>query len=93
VISRTTRGFWKSFDGLPPEIQHRASAVYGLWRIDPTHPGLQFKCVSPKHNVFSVRIGLRWRALGYRETIADEDTLTWFWIGSHAEYDRLIASI
>ena len=28
----------------------------------------------------------RWRALGRR----DGNTVTWFWIGSHAEYDRLI---
>jgi hypothetical protein len=93
VISRTTSAFWKSFDGLPPDIQRRASAVYELWRSDPAHPGLQFKCVSDKHNVFSVRIGLHWRALGYRETIAGQETVTWFWIGSHAEYDRLVATI
>jgi len=51
----------------------------------PAHPSLQFKCVSEKYQVFSVRIGIHWRALGYREAGRGEDTLIWFWIGSHAD--------
>jgi len=55
--------------------------------------GVQFKCVSVRHRVYSVRIGLHWRALGYRENVGSEEILTWFWIGSHAEYDRLVAAL
>jgi hypothetical protein len=33
-----------------------------------------------------VRVGIGWRALGVKQ----EDTMVWFWIGSHAEYDRLL---
>jgi len=54
---------------------------------------LQFKCVSEKHAVFSVRVGIHWRALGYRDTEGGQDTFTWFWIGSHAEYDKLTAGL
>jgi hypothetical protein len=90
--SRTTASFWSHFDGLPIEVQRRAEHAFVLWRANPAHPGLQFKCVSERHHAYSVRIGLHWRALGYRETFAGEDTLTWFWIGSHADYDRLIAA-
>jgi len=36
--------------------------------------------------LYSVRIGRGWRALG----LLEEETVTWFWIGSHADYDRLI---
>jgi hypothetical protein len=36
--------------------------------------------------MYSIRVGKGWRALG----LLDGDTITWFWIGSHAEYDRLI---
>jgi hypothetical protein len=40
-----------------------------------------------EHNpIYSVRIGLHYRALGLKE----DDTIIWFWIGSHAEYDKLI---
>jgi hypothetical protein len=91
VISRTTRQFWKHFDALPQDVQRQAVRAYSQWRITPAHPGLQFKCVSERHQVFSVRIGIRWRALGYREAGNGEDIVTWFWIGSHADYDRLIA--
>jgi hypothetical protein len=33
-----------------------------------------------------VRIGRGYRALGRRQG----DTLVWFWIGTHDDYDRLI---
>ncbi|CAK7257180.1 protein of unknown function [Shinella sp. WSC3-e] len=33
-------------------------------------------------------MGLSWRALAVRD--AETDTLVWFWIGSHADYDRLV---
>jgi hypothetical protein len=75
------------------DIQALATGVYSVWSATPDHPGLHFKCVSERHAVFSVRIGLRWRALGYREVILGEDTVTWFWIGSHAEYDQMIANV
>ncbi len=37
-------------------------------------------------NVYSVRIGLGYRALG----VLEGSTVTWFWIGSHAEYDHVL---
>ncbi len=55
-------------------------------REDPSHPGLQFKRVHATEPLYSVRIGLGWRALGLREG----DTIYWFWIGSHAQYDKLV---
>ena len=36
--------------------------------------------------LWSVRIGLGYRALA----IAGKDGFQWFWIGSHADYDRLV---
>ena len=32
------------------------------------------------------RVGIGWRAVGVR----DGDTMIWFWIGSHADYDRVV---
>jgi hypothetical protein len=46
---------------------------------------LQFKSVGAGR-FRSVRVGLHYRALG----IPVEEGVQWFWIGSHAEYDRLI---
>ena len=39
--------------------------------------------------IYSIRIGLGYRALGIKE----DDTVIWFWIGSHASYDRMIHKI
>jgi len=93
VISRTTKSFWKYFDALPLDIQRQAVRNYEKWRTDPGHPSLQFKCVGEKPSVFSVRIGLHWRVLGYRDAGAAEDMMTWFWIDSHADYDRLLDNL
>jgi hypothetical protein len=93
VISRTTKGFWKHFDALPQDAQRQAVRAYTLWRSNPSHPSLQFKCVSERHAAYSVRVGLHWRALGYRDARPNQDILTWFWIGSHADYDRLITGL
>ena len=47
---------------------------------------MRFKRIHNQEAMYSVRIGRGWRALG----LLDSDTITWFWIGSHAEYDQLI---
>lgn len=93
MISRTTKTFWRHFDSLPLNVRRQAFRSYVRWRENNNHPGLQYKCVSIKHAVYSVRIGIHYRALGYRDSLGGEATLTWFWIGSHADYDRLLASM
>lgn len=42
---------------------------------------------SARQPVYSARVGLGHRALGLWEG----DTITWLWMGSHAEYDALLA--
>ena len=39
--------------------------------------------------IYSVRVSIGWRAVG----IIDADTIVWFWIGSHGDYDKLLASL
>jgi hypothetical protein len=65
------------------------SGIWGLWRADPFHNSLQFKRVSPRQPIFSVRVGRGYRTLGLREG----DHIYWFWIGPHAEYDTLLARL
>ncbi|RYZ74375.1 MAG: hypothetical protein EOP09_00550 [Proteobacteria bacterium] len=79
-----TPRFWQAYDKLPLEIQRLADKNYALWQADPAHSSLHFKKVG---RFWSVRIGLNYRALGVG---APDETLVWFWIGSHAEYDRLL---
>ena len=75
--------FWAAYDALPPRVRQLADANYALLKSDPRHPGLQFKKVG---RYWSVRVGLRYRALA----VEIDDGYLWFWIGSHAEYDRMI---
>ena len=91
--SRTTKTFWRYHDQLPSEVRSLAVQAYVRWHNDPAHPSLHFKCVSTKHAAYSARIGLHYRAVGYRDTIDGEPTMTWFWIGSHADYDNLLSTM
>jgi hypothetical protein len=86
VNSYLTEDFVAAFRELPGTVQEQARKCYRLWRSNAYHPSLQFKRVHPIEPLYSVRVGLGWRALGF----VDDDGITWFWIGSHAEYDRLI---
>ena len=88
MISHTEARFWKFYEKLPPEIQENADQAYQLWKSNPFHPSLQFKRVTPKKPLYSVRVGLGYRALGWREG----NTITWFWVGNHDEYNRLLRS-
>jgi len=87
VKSRVTGRFRRTFSGLPDDVKEQAREAYRLFREDPTHPGLRFKRVHPTAPVYSVRIGRGYRAVGTREG----DTIYWFWIGSHADYDRVVS--
>ena len=70
-------------------MQEQARLAYRLFQRDPSHPSLRFKQVHPTRPIFSARVGLAYRALAVR----DGDTVIWFWIGSHADYDKLLARI
>jgi len=67
-------------------VRQRARQAYTLWCDNPAHPSLFFKRVKESQPLYSVRIGLAYRALG----LLRADTVTWFWIGSHDDYDHLI---
>ena len=84
--SRTTRQFWRLFSSLPSGVQKDAQRAYRLFLSNPAHPGLQFKKLEGEEDVYSVRIGLDYRALA----VMRKDRIIWYWIGSHSDYDRLV---
>ena len=86
MISRTTPKFWQLFDELSSDVHDHARRAYAQFVADHAHPALNFKKVGKSDPVYSVRIGLRHRALG----LLAEDTVTWFWIGHHDAYDKLL---
>ncbi len=87
--SRATSRFWDLYHALPENVQRHARKAFRTWTENPAHPGMRFRQVHPSRRIYSIRVGLRWRALGQRS----DDTMIWFWIGSHAEYDRLVAKV
>jgi hypothetical protein len=89
VNSQTTERFWKAYRNLPPQIQRKARETYQIWKQNPYYPSLQFKPIHPNKPIYSVRIGIGWRAVG----VKDGDTMIWFWIGSHEEYNNLISRL
>ena len=85
MTHRTTPDFWNLYDGLPLSVQRIADKNYELLKADLHHPSLHSKEVYA--GMWSVRVGIGYRALA---TIED-GVYYWFWIGTHAKYDRLIS--
>jgi len=81
--SKRTSRFNELLRNLPGDVRKQAYTAYRLFRRDPYHPSLHFKKVSP--TVYSARVGISYRVLGRRE---EDDLIVWFWIGTHAEYDK-----
>jgi hypothetical protein len=79
----TTRRFWGYYKALPETIQEIADQSYELLKTNPSHPSLHLKRVG---KYWSVRISKEYRAVG----IEVEKGISWFWIGTHDEYERLI---
>jgi hypothetical protein len=83
--SDTLDSFWELYRALPADVRGLARLAYQRFEQNPHHPGLQFKRIGLQQPMCSVRIGLHYRAIG----LLEGDTVFWWWIGSHAEYDKL----
>ena len=84
--SVATPRFWALLHALPTEIQELAAKTYSLWLRSPNHPSLHFRRLRGSTNRFSIRVGEHYRALGE----LGSGSVTWVWIGTHAEYNRLV---
>lgn len=84
--SATLPSFWNAYEKLDKTTKERAKKAFLLWAENPFHPSLKFKIVNSQEGTWSVRITRGVRALGKMKG----DTITWFWIGSHDDYERYI---
>jgi hypothetical protein len=80
---KTSSGFRVCYERLPEEIRILAKKNFQLLKADLSHPSLQFKKVG---KVWSARVGSNYRAVA----TPIEGGFLWIWIGTHAEYDKLI---
>ncbi|HEX5444937.1 MAG TPA: hypothetical protein VFW87_13960 [Pirellulales bacterium] len=82
--TNTVPSFWEAYRLLDESLRRAARKAYRLWVENPFHPSWRFKCINQQENIWSVRVTLGYRAVG----ILEGDTVTWFWIGSHDDYER-----
>lgn len=89
MISRTSADFRGDLASLPAAIRRQARDAFRLFKQNPQHPSLKFKKLPPHVDLWSVRINNEYRAIGRWRG----DVLLWFFVGSHADYDKLIARL
>ena len=85
--SRVRPSFWRAYASLDPAIRQAARRAYHLFSLNPGHPSLRFKKLGGYEHIWSVRINEQYRALAEQHG----DTVTWVWIGTHNEFDKLFA--
>jgi len=83
VIHGATPDFWACYRSLPTDIRALADKAFALLKVDAQHPSLNFKKVG---RFRSARVGLHHRAVG----VAIPGGVLGFWMGSHADYDRIV---
>ena len=76
--------FWDCYHRLSKSIQQLADKNFDLLKENPHYGSLHLKRVK---DFWSVRVGMKYRALGID---VEKDVVVWFWIGTHAEYDKLV---
>ncbi len=79
--------FWQHYRDLPNHVQELADQKFELLEANSRHPSLHFKKIGGRQEVWSVRVGLHYRALAREKP----EGMVWFWIGPHTEYDRLLS--
>ncbi len=84
MIHHASPSFWACYDVLSADVRALADKQFALLKQNPRHPSLYLKRVNRFH---SARVGAHYRALA----VDAPDGMLWFWIGSHADYDRLVA--
>ena len=89
MTSKTTRKFRENLQSLPEQIRRQARTAYQLFRDDPRHPSLQFKRVHRTLPIYSARVSLDYRAV----CALSGDQIIWFFVGSHADYERLLKTL
>jgi hypothetical protein len=75
--------FWELYRALPGDIRELANKNYQLLKSNPRYPSLHFKRIG---ELWSVRVGQHYRALG----VDVEGGIYWVWIGTHADYDKIV---
>ena len=92
--NRTTRNFRDQLARLSADVYELTRLACLKFDGDPSHPSLRHHPLADRktghHQAksFSVSITMQYRAV----YVADSGVNVWYWIGTHAEYDRFTGS-
>ncbi len=75
---------------MPDDVRHQARNAYRIFIRNPYHPSLHFKRVHDTEAVYSARVSRSYRVVGVLE---NDGVIVWFWIGSHEQYETLLANL
>lgn len=78
--------FWACYRALPKDVRKLADNKFKLLKTEPRHPSLHLKKVG---RFWSCRVGLHHRVVGV-DAPDHGGGIVWFWVGTHADYDRLL---
>jgi hypothetical protein len=88
--NRTTQSFREQYGRLPQAIQNLVRGACLLFDRDPKHPSLRHHSLQDRKkggllpDSFSVTPTAQYRAI----YVVQGGINVWYWIGTHAEYDR-----
>jgi hypothetical protein len=89
--NRTTRQFRDLYSRLPAHIQELTRDACRLFDKNPNHPSFRIHVLEDNKRgshlpeSVSVSITMQYRAIYFRDDVGIN---VWYWIGSHADYDR-----
>ena len=79
---------WPLYRALPPDVRDLADKNFQFLKRSRQHPSLHYKKVKARDGLWSARVGRGYRALALEQA----DGFHCFWIGSHADYNRIISN-
>jgi len=85
VRSYARPSFWRAYERLDEKTREAARKAFEQFEQNPDHPSLRFKKLGGSDRVWSVRVSAQYRAVGERRG----DVISWMWIGTHNDFDKL----
>ncbi len=89
MISFINDRFKKAYKKLSKSEKELAKKQYKLFKENPYHPSLHFKRVHSNMPIYSVRVDRNIRVIG----VLKDNSIIWFWIGNHSEYEKLLKNL
>lgn len=92
ISSRRTESYKKLLDKLPTDIQNACQDAFINWKKDPSSLIMK-PLVQLSGEAYSAEINRKYRALGFKAKDDKGKTgYVWFWVGSHEDYNKVIAN-